>query len=41
MAKLTKSYKRQEKNRKARQGMKVRRGGLEAIRNAIIKRGAR
>lgn len=38
MAKLEKSLKREKKNRKARQGMKVRRGGLEAIGNSIDKR---
>lgn len=38
MAKLEKSYKRERKQRKARHGMKVRRGGLESIGNSIDKR---
>jgi hypothetical protein len=38
MAKIEKSLKREKKNRKARHGMKVRRGGLEAIGNSIDKR---
>lgn len=41
MAKLEKSLKREKAQKKARHGMRVRRGGLEAIRNAIIKRGAK